>query len=113
MRVTYKNKKMEKLAKDPRELRRVFGENERSIRKCLDTLRAVPNLAELFEPPFRRFRCHLLHNDKKGTYSLDVKDPYRLLFTPKEPVPIKSAGGIDVTKVEAVCVLELAIDTHR
>ena len=113
MKVSYKNSKMEKLAKDEKTLKREFGQSARWIAKCLTILRAVPNLSELFKPFFRSFRCHLLHNDKMGKYSLDERDPYRVLFTPEPPVPRKGDGGIDTDKVVAVIVTDLHIDTHE
>lgn len=113
MLVSYKNAKMAKQAADLKSLTRAYGQSGKCIAKCIQTLMAVPNLSELFKPFFRRFRCHLLHNDKKGKYSLDERDPYRVLFEPKPPVPYKDDGGIETEKVEAVIVTDLHIDTHE
>lgn len=113
MQVSYKNAKMAKEAADLKSLTRAYGQSGKWIAKCIQTLMAVPNLAELFKPFFRRFRCHLLHNDKQGKYSLDERDPYRVLFEPKPPVPYKDDGGIDTEKVESVIVTGLHVDTHE
>lgn len=113
MQVSYKNAKMAKQAADLKSLTRAYGQSGKWIAKCIQTLMAVPNLAELFKPFFRRFRCHLLHNDKQGKYSLDEHDPYRVLFEPKPPVPYKDDGGIDTEKVESVIVTDLHVDTHE
>lgn len=113
MQVFFKNAKMSKVAADIKTLNREYGQSGKWIAKCLNALRAAPNLAELFKPFFRSFRCHLLHNDKKGKYSLDERDPYRVLFEPKPPVPKKEDGGIDVDKVDTVVVTDLHIDTHE
>ena len=80
MQVFFKNAKMAKAAADIKALNREYGQSGKWIAKCLNALRAAPNLAELFKPFFRSFRCHLLHNDKKGKYSLDERDPYRVGF---------------------------------
>lgn len=113
MQVFFKNAKMAKAAADIKTLNREYGQSGKWIAMCLNALRAAPNLAELFRPFFRSFRCHLLHNDKKGKYSLDERDPYRVLFEPRPPVPKKEDGGIDVDKVIAVVVTDLHIDTHE
>ena len=62
MQVFFKNAKMAKVAADMKALTREYGQSGKWIAKCLNALRAAPNLAELFKPFFRSFRCHLLHN---------------------------------------------------
>lgn len=113
MQVFFKNAKMAKVAADMKALTREYGQSGKWIAKCLNALRAAPNLAERFKPFFRSFRYHLLHNDKKGKYSLDERAPYRVLFEPKPPVPKKADGGIDMDNVKAVVVTDLHIDTHE
>ena len=113
MQVSYKNAKMAKQAADLKSLTRTYGQSGKWIAKCIQTLMAVPNLAELFKPFFRRFRCHLLHNDKQGKYSLDERGPYRVLFEPKPPVPYKDDGGVDTKEVESIIVTDLHVDTHE
>ena len=105
---------MAKVAKDLRKLTRHFGENGKWIAMCLQEIKAVPNLRELIVAPFyRRYRCHMLHNDKTGIYSMDIRDPYRVLFAPLPPVPKTDNGGIDEEKVDSVVVLDLHCDTHE
>ena len=113
MKVSYKNSKMEKIASDEKLLKREYGQSARWIAKCLTILNAAPNLAELFKPFFRPYRCHLLRNDKKGKYSLDERDPYRVLFVPTAPVPKKEDGGDDTEKIVSVVVTDLHVNTHE
>lgn len=114
MRVFYKNSKMAKSAEDMRQLTRHFGQSAKWIAMCLQVLKAVPNLRELIVAPFfRRHRCHMLHNNKDGIYSMDTRDPYRLLFQPTQPVPLLVDGGIDEEKVESVVVIDLHCNTHE
>lgn len=114
MRVFFKNSKMAKSAEDMRQLTRHFGQSAKWIAMCLQTLKAVPNLKELIVAPFfRRYRCHRLHNNMDGIYSMDIRDPYRVLFQPKPPVPVLVNGGIDEEKVNAVIVVDLHCNTHE
>lgn len=114
MNVFFRNSKMAKIVADLGQLTRHFGQDAKWIAMCLQVLRAVSNLNELLVVPFyRRHRCHLLHNDKDGIYSVDVRGPYRLLFQPKPPVPLKVDGGIDEIKVDSVVVVDLHCDTHE
>jgi len=53
-----------------------------------------------------------LTGDLKGTLSLDLDGPYRLLFEPmEEPLPLKADGGLDWHGVTAIRILEVE-DTH-
>lgn len=114
MKVSYKTTKIAKDASSLDSLKRHFGEAGRWIAMCLQILQAVPNLRELLTASFyKKYRCHALRGDRAGSYSLDTRDPYRLLFKPEPPVPEKPDGGIDEEKVEAVIVTDLHCDTHN
>ena len=48
-------------------------------------------------------RCHELSGKRKGTYAVDLKHPYRLVFNPaQDPVPRKDDGGIDLHRVISI-----------
>ena len=77
----------------------------------LDDLRAAENLSHMRISPSGR--CHELTGDRRGQLSIDVKHPYRLIFTPVDrPVPRKPDGGLDWVRVTQVCVLGVE-DTHE
>ena len=57
-------------------------------------------------------RCHELKGNRKGQLSLDLKHPYRLIIEPADdPIPYKTDGGLDWTRVTIVRVIEV-IDYH-
>ena len=57
-------------------------------------------------------RCHELTGDRKGTLSIDLDGPYRLIFEPAEnPPPVKTDGGLAWELVTAIRILEVE-DTH-
>lgn len=57
-------------------------------------------------------RCHELTGDLGGFFSIDLDGPYRLIFEPEgNPVPRKEDGGIDWTRVQAICIRSVE-DTH-
>jgi proteic killer suppression protein len=85
------------------------AEQAKRLRQRLDELEAASDLAVLRTLPGR---THELSGDRKGQLSIDLKHPYRLIFAPShDPVPVKSDGGIDWTKVTAIEVIEIT-DTH-
>lgn len=50
----------------------------------LDALRAAGSLADFWPPNSGPERCHELKGDLAGVFSINLKQPYRLLFTPIE-----------------------------
>jgi plasmid maintenance system killer protein len=90
-------------------VRRHNAQRAKLIRRRLDELRAASNLEFTRNLPGR---CHELKGDRAGQLSLDLDGPYRLLFSPAhEPIPRKSDGGMDWTKVTAI-ILVGVVDTH-
>jgi plasmid maintenance system killer protein len=80
------------------------------IRRRLDDLRAAPSLEVMRNLPGR---CHELKAEREGQLSIDLDGPYRLVFRPaQDPLPKKSDGGLDWTKVTAVSIMEVT-NTHE
>lgn len=71
-------------------------------------LRAAETLADMRHLPGR---CHELHTNLSGFLSLDLDDPYRLLFRPAEGTDPGPGGGLDWSKVSAVTIVSVT-DTH-
>ena len=53
----------------------------------LTALEAADSLADFWPPKSGPERCHELTGKLAGTFSIDVKQPYRLLFRPVEESP--------------------------
>lgn len=76
----------------------------------LAALRAAESLADLWPPNSGPERCHELKGDRTGTFSIDLKQPYRLLFKPNTTAPTsdrsdeqqrwKSITSIDIFAIE-------------
>lgn len=80
----------------------------------LSALRAAESLADFWPPKSGPERCHELKGELAGTFSVDLKQPYRLLFRPygamlppdrsDEQERWKSITAIDIFGIE---------DTHE
>lgn len=69
-----------------------------------DTLVMVPHT-----PPER---LHQLVGGRENQFAIDLVHPYRLVFEPDhDPIPLKDDGGIDLTRVTAITVLDV-VDYH-
>jgi len=57
-------------------------------------------------------RCHELTGKRKGTLSLDLDGPYRLIIQPlHNPLPERPEGGLDWNGITAIKILGIE-DTH-
>jgi proteic killer suppression protein len=53
-----------------------------------------------------------LHKNRHGQFAVDLKYPYRLIFLPaNKPIPVDINGGIDLTRVTEIEILEI-VDYH-
>ena len=112
MDIIFKSTRLAKLCNDHKLATRKWGDrNARLLRRRLDEIRDADNLAILMTLP--QARCHELHGNRQGQFSVDLEHPYRLLFEPaNEPLPELEDGGLDLERITAVRILSKE-DTHE
>ncbi|KJS10716.1 MAG: hypothetical protein VR67_17755 [Peptococcaceae bacterium BRH_c8a] len=107
MDIYFKYKKLQKACNNERESVKEWGhEIAKKVRQRLSELRAAVCLSDIshLPPP----RLHELSGNRQGQYAVDLLHPYRLIFIPAhKPIPIKSDGGIDVSEVTAILIIEV------
>ena len=110
MVVTYRTNRLQKIGNEEKTGIRELGPAcAAKLRQRLAELKAFDTLNEVSHLP--PSRCHELTN-RGGVYSVDLQQPYRLLFVPaNEPIPRKADGGMDLRRVTAVEVIDIE-DTH-
>jgi plasmid maintenance system killer protein len=79
----------------------------------LGELRAAGSLADFWPPMSGPERCHEFKGELAGTFSIDLKQTYRLLFVPIEESAPKDRSDeqkrwASITKIEIVAIE----DTH-
>lgn len=83
MQVYISNKKLKRAIEDDAERTRRFGaEMAKKIRLRMGALVAAESLADFWPPYSGPERCHELKGSLYGTFSMDLKHPYCLLFWP-------------------------------
>ena len=105
MDILFQDRKLEKVCNNQSLLIRKYGPlRAKLLRRRLDEFRAADNLEVLRSLP--QVRCHELKGNREGTLAVDLDHPYRLIFeSANNPIPRKSDGGLDWTKVTAIRVL--------
>jgi len=110
MKVYFKSRKLQKICSEQKHGEKTLGSScAKKLRQRMIELDAADSLADISRlPP----RCHALTGDRKGTFSVDLLQPYRLIFAPAdEPLPLNEQGGLDLKRVCEVLIIEIA-DTH-
>lgn len=102
VKVSYKNRKLEKQLTIPKEMAKSFGQLARKVNQRLKELDNADNLAIMRTIPAAR--CHELIGDRKGELAVDVSGNYRIIFKPlHHPLPKKEDGGLkweEITKIQ-------------
>ncbi|MBS2028788.1 MAG: killer suppression protein [Deltaproteobacteria bacterium] len=112
MRVRFQSKDLARDCEGPKSRTRRWGEvRGKLVGRRLDELQAAPTLATLKTLP--QLRCHELKNNRSGQLSVDLGQPYRMIFTVDHaPRPTRGDGGLDWARVTAV-VIHGVEDTHE
>ena len=105
MNINFSTQKLTKILNSEKLLHKEYGaENARIIIRRMMVLRTAPTLENVsHRHPERR---HELKGTTKGKFTVDLKQPYRLIFKPNHrPLPKKDDGGIDIKRVTAITIL--------
>ena len=108
MDIFISDKRLRKVIDDDAAGRRQHGADmTKKLALRLAALRAADSLADFWPPKSGPERCHELKGDRKGAFSVDLNQPYRLVFrATKEPNVAdeqerwRSITSIDITAIE-------------
>ena len=110
MKISFGDNNLKKLANDYRKCQKEFGlVRAKLYNRRLNDLRNAGSLEDVRNLPGH---YHELTGDRKGQWSCDLDQPYRLVFEPHEkPVPTDSSGKSIWVEIRGVEVLEIT-DYH-
>ena len=111
MKISFADKRLEKLANDDRKLVKVFGKiRAEKIRARLAQIRFANTLEDVRHLPGN---YHELTSNRKGKWSCDLDQPYRMVFTPHEsPIPANAHGQYIWLEITGIEVME-SINYHK
>lgn len=107
MEVFFKKRRLQEIFSNRRKLVAEYGtDNAKKIMLRMNEFVSVENLSQISElPPPRR---HELQGERKEQFAVDIKQPYRIIFSAyHEVVPRKDDGSIDCEKVTRILILEV------
>lgn len=111
MKITFSDKKLEKLANDDRKMLKELGKIRAAIFRR--RLTQMEDAAFLEEVRYLPGNFHELRNDRKGQWSCDLDQPYRLIFKPHEnPIPANENGQYIWSEINGVEIIEI-INYHK
>lgn len=110
MDIRFENKKLGKLANDPKKCKKEMGDKRGNLYlKRLTDLRDAETLEDVRPLPGR---YHELTGTRKGQWACDLDHPYRLIFIPQEkPIPSNEGGQYIWFEIVGVEVIEI-VDYH-
>jgi proteic killer suppression protein len=113
MKITFADKKLEKLANDDWKMISVLGKiRAKILKRRLTQLADATNLEEVRNLPGN---YHELTSNRKGQWGCDLDQPYRLVFIPHEnPIPINADGlfiWLEISGVEIIAIINYHKET--
>ncbi len=92
-------------------MKKTFGAPRvRKLQQRLLELRAPANLSQISHVPPPR--CHELTGNRQVQLSVDLDQPYRLIFIPaNDPIPHREDGGLDWAQVTEIEIVDI-VDPH-
>ncbi|GHT10923.1 hypothetical protein FACS1894170_03810 [Planctomycetales bacterium] len=111
MKLSYSNRKIEKICIDDKTARKELGaDGAKMLKRRLKEMEDATTLEKLrFDPG----HFHELDGDRKGQLSCNIVGLIRLVFIPDNyPVPRKQDGGLDWEEITAVKNIEI-VNYHK
>ncbi len=106
MKISFKNKTLEKYANNDRiGLKKLGDQKFKKLKQRLDQLKASKTLEDVrFQPG----RFHELTGNRKGQWACTLDQPYRLIFEPQEnPIPTDDDGKYIWVEIKAVKIIKI------
>jgi plasmid maintenance system killer protein len=114
MEIYVSDKRLRSAIEDESTCKREYGADmTKKLKLRIDALRAADSLFVFWPPKSGPERCHELKGEQVGTFSIDLKQPYRLLFKAIEKTPPKDRSDEQQRWKTITSIDILAIeDTH-
>lgn len=106
MEISFRNKKLEKIASNFRKCQKEFGQIRANL--FMQRLADLYTALTLEDVRYLPGNYHELTADRKGQWACDLDQPYRLVFEPHEsPIPTDRSGRYIWVEIKGVEIIEI------
>lgn len=107
MDITYRTRELWRLCNTEKEMtRRLGAANAKTLQLRMVQLAGAEHLGQMKAMPGARL--HQLTGDRAGQFAVSLRGPMRLVLVPDhDPVPRRPDGGVDVTQITAITIIEV------
>jgi proteic killer suppression protein len=110
MELSYKNNKLKNALTTDKGLAKNYGTLAKKIKQRRVQLESAENLEVISKLSVLRLHQHI--GKGKGTWSIDIKENWRMLFEiNQDPIPTKEDGSIDLKSITIISI-ESIEDPH-
>ncbi|WP_055444387.1 type II toxin-antitoxin system RelE/ParE family toxin [Lacinutrix himadriensis] len=110
MELSYKNNKLKKSLTTDKGLLKLNSRLAKKIKQRRIELESADNLEVISKLPV--LRLHQYKGNRKGTWSIDIQENWRILFeVNQDPIPTLEDGGIDLKAITIISI-ESVEDPH-
>ncbi len=98
MKISFKNNKLKNSLTVDKEIVKTYGNQAKKIKQRMNELESWDTLEGISKLP--ALRLHPYRGNKKGLWSIDIHQNWRILFEiTNNPFPLLEDGGVDLSKV--------------
>ncbi len=107
MKIYFRNRGLQKICSiEQVGIQKLGSKMAEKLRQRMTELHAADVLSDMSRLP--PARCHELKHQRKGQFSVDLKQPKRLLFVPAhDPLPCKDDGGLDLDNITEIEIIDI------
>ena len=111
MEIFFHTNNLRKVCSEANVMQKELGQPcAKKLKQRMMELKSATVLSDISHLPPTRLHEHI--GSSKGTFSVDLQHPFRLLFIPADvPTPFKPDGGIDLAAVKSVEIIAIS-DPH-
>ena len=110
MELSYKNNKLKKSLTTDKGLLKLNSRLAKKIKQRRIQLESADNLEVISKLP--KLRLHPYKGNRKGTWSIDIQENWRILFIiNQDPIPTLEDGGVDLKAITIISI-ESVEDPH-
>ncbi len=115
MEIEVGDKKLRRALADGADAKRLYGADmAKKLQLRVSALKAAISLADFWPPKSGPERCHELIGSERGIFTVDLVQPYRLLFRPADDTTVSDRSNEQERWKRIKAILLIAIeDTHE